>query len=86
MNWDPRSAYTNTEMAVVINNKSYSHLAYSTIYQDLRRNAYYLTIVDNEIVWHDLINQTQFDSEPQATFFQKLFAWFSGALPVEDLL
>ena len=86
MNWDPRSARTNTEMAVIIKNQAYSQKAFDAIHDELRRNAYFLTIENKQIVWHDLKNQTRFNTEPKASFLQKLVAWVSGVLPVEDLL
>lgn len=86
MNWDPRSAELNTEMAVVIEQPEYVQKQQSVLPEQLKENAYQLIIKDGDIAWIDQATGEEFDSEPEASVWRKMGAWFSGILPIEDQL
>ncbi|NMS58622.1 phospholipase D-like domain-containing protein, partial [Vibrio parahaemolyticus] len=54
MNWDPRSAALNTEMAVVIEQPEYVQMFLEQLPNQLSNNAYALTLRDGDIVWTDI--------------------------------
>ncbi|MDF4772254.1 phospholipase D-like domain-containing protein, partial [Vibrio parahaemolyticus] len=86
MNWDPRSAALNTEMAVVIEQPEYVQMFLEQLPNQLSSNAYALTLRDGDIVWTDVKTGEEYDSEPEAGVWRKMGAWFSGILPIEDQL
>lgn len=86
MNWDPRSAELNTEMAVVIEQPEYVQKQQSVLPEQLKENAYQVVLQDGDITWLDLETGEVFDSEPEASVWRKMGAWFSGILPIEDQL
>lgn len=86
MNWDPRSAELNTEMAVVIEQPEYVQKQQSVLPEQLKENAYQIVLKDGDIAWLDLETGEVFDSEPEASVWRKMGAWFSGILPIEDQL
>ncbi len=86
MNWDPRSAALNTEMAVVIEQPEYVQTFLAKLPSQLKDNAYRLTLRDGGIVWTNTKTGEEYDSEPEAGVFRRLGAWFSGILPIEDQL
>lgn len=86
MNWDPRSAALNTEMAVVIEQPEYVQTFLAKLPSQLKDNAYRLTLRDGDIVWTNTKTGEEYDSEPEAGVFRRLGAWFSGILPIEDQL
>lgn len=86
MNFDPRSASLNTEMAVMIEHPDYTAMSVDKVMGYLPSIAYQLHLVDNEVQWHDLKDGDVFTSEPQASIWRKIGAWFSGLLPIESQL
>ncbi|BBM67255.1 hypothetical protein VA249_39010 [Vibrio alfacsensis] len=86
MNWDPRSAELNTEMAVVIEQPEYVQESLARLPAQLKQNAYQVVIRDGDIAWIDATTGETFDSEPEASIWRRLGAWFSGILPIEDQL
>ncbi len=86
MNWDPRSAELNTELAVVVEQRDYVAKTRREIFAELRENAYQLQVKDGELVWFDPLNQQLLTDEPGASIWRKLGAWFAGWLPIEDQL
>lgn len=86
MNWDPRSAELNTEMAVVIEQPEYVQKQQTVLPEQLKENAYKVVLKDGDITWLDLETGEVFDSEPEASVWRKMGAWFSGILPIEDQL
>ncbi|HHF3260454.1 phospholipase D family protein [Vibrio diabolicus] len=86
MNWDPRSAALNTEMAVVIEQPEYVQMFLEQLPNQLSNNAYALTLRDGDIVWTDIKTGKEYDSEPEAGVWRKMGALFSGILPIEDQL
>ncbi|HGF5258975.1 TPA: phospholipase D family protein [Vibrio parahaemolyticus] len=86
MNWDPRSAILNTEMAVVIEQVEFVNEFLSSLPVQLRDNAYLLSIHNENVLWTDLKTGEEYNSEPKANSFHRLGAWFSSVLPIEALL
>ncbi|MGR5484591.1 phospholipase D-like domain-containing protein [Vibrio alfacsensis] len=86
MNWDPRSAELNTEMAVVIEQPEYVQESLHQLPQQLRANAYQIILRDGDIAWLDVTTGETLHSEPEASVWRKMGAWFSGILPIEDQL
>ncbi|MFA0086964.1 phospholipase D family protein [Vibrio sp. 10N.261.51.F12] len=86
MNWDPRSAYLNTEMGVVIEQPEYALKAYHDILNELPDTAYQVAIKDGDIIWIDHATGEQLTSEPDASLWLRFGAWFSGVLPIEKQL
>ncbi|MDE1239779.1 phospholipase D family protein [Vibrio aestuarianus] len=86
MNWDPRSAKLNTEMAVVIEQPEYAQEFLKRLDIALKKNAYQVIIDEGDIVWLDHTTQQILTSEPDASVWRKIGAWFSGVLPIEDQL
>lgn len=86
MNWDPRSAELNTEMAVVIEQPEYVQKQQTVLPEQLKENAYQVVMKDGDIAWIDQATGEEFDSEPEASVWRKMGAWLSGILPIEDQL
>lgn len=86
MNWDPRSVALNTEMGVIIHHPEYSKKVWQEMPQLLRRAAYQVQMEDGDIIWVDHQNKVTLTSEPDASVFRKIGAWFSGIMPIEDHL
>lgn len=86
MNWDPRSAKLNTEMAFVIEQPEYAQSFLATLPEILNNNAYHVTLREGDIVWTDKKTGQEYDSEPEAGMWRKMGSWFSGILPIEDQL
>ncbi|MGR5192385.1 phospholipase D family protein [Vibrio rotiferianus] len=86
MNWDPRSAELNTEMAVVIEQPEYVQKSLALLPEQLKESAYQIVIKDGDIAWLDKETGEEFNSEPEASVWRKMGAWFSGILPIEDQL
>ncbi len=86
MNWDPRSAKLNTEMAVVIEQPEYVQQFLASLPETLINKAYHVTLKDGDMFWTDNETGQVYYSEPEAGLLQRIGSWFSGILPIEDLL
>jgi putative cardiolipin synthase len=86
MNLDPRSAHLNTEMGVVIEQPEYAQKVYDTIAKEIPKTAYELKMVDGDLVWFDHSTRDTLTSEPDASIWRRMGAWFSGILPIEEQL
>ncbi|MCK6263668.1 phospholipase D family protein [Vibrio sp. ZSDE26] len=86
MNWDPRSAFLNTEMAVVIEQPEYVQHSLSRMKQQLSANAYKVVVQDGKVVWYDPATGEILTSEPEASVWRRMGAWVSGLLPIEAQL
>ncbi|MGY3572112.1 phospholipase D family protein [Vibrio paucivorans] len=86
MNLDPRSADLNTEMAVVIDQPEYVKRSLEQLPKQLKLKAYQVKVEDNDIVWVDHKTGETLTSEPDASIWRRMGAWFSGILPIEDQL
>lgn len=86
-NFDPRSAYLNTELGVFVDSKPFSDIFYSNLNNLLEKSAYRLVLDNNnDITWIDDTNGQQFDSEPDSSAMLKIGAWLAGILPIEKQL
>ena len=86
-NFDPRSAYLNTELGVIVDSKPFSDIFYADLDQLLEKSAYRLSLdSNNDIIWTDDTNGKQFNSEPDSSTILKMGAWLAGALPIEKHL
>ncbi len=86
MNWDPRSAHLNTEMAVVIEQPNYIEESLLSFESALRDNAYELKMQDGDIVWKDHVSGAVYTSEPHAGILRRMGATIAGWLPIEEQL
>jgi len=86
MNWDPRSAYLNTEMAVVIDQQRFVKESLAELPTNLAKNAYQIIILDDDVAWKDISTGEIFTSEPDASIWRKMGAWVAGLLPIEEQL
>lgn len=86
-NFDPRSAYLNTELGVIVDSKPFSDIFYANLDHLLEKSAYRLSLdKHNDIVWTDDTNGKQFHSEPDSGTMLKMGAWLAGTLPIEKHL
>ncbi|OAN11038.1 cardiolipin synthetase [Photobacterium jeanii] len=86
-NFDPRSAQYNTEMGVVIDSPVFAAKVYQALEPNLKKNTYRLALDSNgDVVWIDDHKQQTLTSEPDVSYLRRFGAWFSGILPIEDLL
>ncbi|MDV5167812.1 phospholipase D family protein [Photobacterium rosenbergii] len=86
-NFDPRSAYLNTEMGVLIESEEFGEIIYREIDRNLRKNTYRLALSeDNELEWHNDLSGTSKRSEPDASIWLRFSAWLAGILPIENQL
>lgn len=69
MNWDPRSAALNTEMAVVIEQPEYVQAFLAKLPSQLKDNAYRLTLRDGDIVWTNTKLARNMIQNPKQAFF-----------------
>ncbi|MGL6257914.1 phospholipase D family protein [Vibrio sp. WXL210] len=86
-NFDPRSAYLNTEMGVLIESEEFGELVYQDFERKLRNETYRLALgYDHKLEWHnDVTGETQ-HSEPDASLWLRFSAWLAGILPIEKQL
>lgn len=86
MNLDPRSAHLNTEMGVVVEQPEYAQKVYDEIMREIPTTAYEIAVKDGDVVWIDHSTGKTLTSEPDASVWRKMGAWFSGILPIEEQL
>ncbi|MCJ2376795.1 phospholipase D family protein [Vibrio sp. ZSDZ34] len=86
MNWDPRSAYLNTELGVLVRHPEFAKESHIGVLEEVRKNSYELKLENDKLVWFDHVNQETLTSEPDASIWRRMGAWFSGILPIEDHL
>ncbi|USD66927.1 phospholipase D family protein [Vibrio sp. SCSIO 43136] len=86
MNWDPRSVETNTELGVILTHPEYCENIYLELPELLKRSAYQVQLKDGDLIWVDHQQGYAVDGEPDASIWRKMGAWFSGILPIEELL
>lgn len=86
MNLDPRSAHLNTEMGVVIEQPEYAQKVYRNLIDEIPKTAYEMKMEDGDLVWFDHTTGETLTSEPEASIWRRMGAWFSGILPIEEQL
>ncbi|MGS0725974.1 phospholipase D-like domain-containing protein, partial [Shewanella sp. 0m-11] len=85
-NFDPRSAWLNTEMGLIIDNKSLATSIVDGIEASLVKNTYRLGIEDQQIVWFDDFNQRKIYAEPDAGLWRIFLVDCIALLPIESQL
>lgn len=86
-NFDPRSAFLNTEMGVLIHSPEFIADALVNVDDVLRKSAYKLSLdADGNISWLNQQTHFRYDSEPDASIWLRLGAWIAGILPIETQL
>ena len=85
-NIDPRSVYLNTEIALLIEDRTLAAAATDFINGGLSPDsAYRLRLEHGDIDWHTRIGgrTVRLDDEPGATLWSRLVSWLIMLLPVE---
>ncbi|QQX81873.1 phospholipase D family protein [Shewanella sp. KX20019] len=85
-NFDPRSAWLNTEMGLIINNGELASGVVNSIEDSLAANSYRLSIRDEELIWHDDSKQREIYTEPDAGLWRKFLVDCIALLPIESQL
>ena len=95
-NLDPRSAWLNTEMGLIIHIPKMAGTAAAALEEQLPQSAYRLELVPGcgpckecgHIVWLSQENgrEVRYTHEPHATFFQRLIVCVFSFLPIESQL
>ena len=85
-NFDPRSAWINTEMGILLHQPELAEHMQRQLGGALLRNAYRLALEEDELVWHDDAKQEVFYNEPAAGFWRRLSADILSLLPIESQL
>ncbi|WP_299810129.1 phospholipase D family protein [uncultured Shewanella sp.] len=85
-NFDPRSAWLNTEMGLIIDNPELAAGVVDAIDASLAKNTYRLGIEKGEIVWFDDFSQRKIYTEPDAGLWRKFLVDCIALLPIESQL
>ncbi|MGF1700886.1 phospholipase D family protein [Photobacterium makurazakiensis] len=86
-NFDPRSAYINTEMGILLQSPEFSAEVYKDADLSLSKSTYRLALDENgDIKWHNDFLGTSYKTEPDASIWLRMGAWLSSILPIEDQL
>ncbi|WEM45450.1 phospholipase D family protein (plasmid) [Photobacterium sp. DA100] len=86
-NFDPRSAYLNTEMGILIESEEFGRIVYQEIDRNLRKNTYRLTLdEEGQLEWHNDVDGSITHIEPDASIWLRFSAWLAGLLPIENQL
>ena len=85
-NLDPRSLRINTEMGLLVTSESFNRSVRTAVDADFSvENAWRLELrEDGEIYW--VADDQVLDSQPAASFMQRIEDWFFSHLPMEDEL
>ena len=93
MNLDPRSAFTNTEIGLMIDAPAEAAQLCATLERALPQGAYRLELRTTEpgeaqIEWVRIEDgrEVRYASEPMASAWQRFKRWFYSLLPIEPLL
>lgn len=89
MNLDPRSMLINTEIGILVDNPAMTREAVDDITHALMDSAFQLRLDErNKLIWvvHEDDQEVTFRSEPLASVWQRLGAWFVGLFPIESQL
>ena len=89
-NFDPRSAYLNTEIGVILNSPPLAKAVHETMDQNLSKYAYKLVLdANNKINWqltHPNGNIKTYTTEPKMKWWHKVGVKFISWLPVEGFM
>ena len=85
-NLDPRSLRINTEMGLLVTSESFNRSVRTAVDADFSvENAWRLELrEDGEVYW--VADDQVLDSQPAASFMQRIEDWFFSHLPMEDEL
>ncbi|KLV05134.1 cardiolipin synthetase [Photobacterium aquae] len=86
-NFDPRSAFINTEMGVLVHSPEFIDAAFSELDDNLQKSTYRLSLNEQgDILWHNDFANITYDNEPDASVWLRLGAWLASILPIENQL
>lgn len=86
-NFDPRSAFLNTEMGVVVKSSSLAAALRQALEPCFTRNCYELYLTEkDDLRWRDPVDGSVSKSDPDASFWRRLGAWFIGLFGIEKQL
>jgi len=89
-NWDPRSAYLNTELGVIIDSEYLASQAAKAIYEAIPQNAYEVLLnKKKQLRWrtHDENGvEIVFEKEPHTSYWRRLQASLGRLLPIKSQL
>lgn len=89
-NFDPRSAFLNTEMGVIIDSPGMAGALDAAFSEHFRQRSYVPELTaTGEMVWHETTTdgtRVRHLSEPGTNAFSRLLLWMLGKLPIEWLL
>ncbi|MBN3846553.1 MULTISPECIES: phospholipase D family protein [Burkholderiaceae] len=88
-NFDPRSAYLNTELGLVIDSPELAAQVDKTFLALLPKVAYVVKLDENgKLYWIERNSDTEIrhDVEPNTTWYGRLGVWMLSVLPIESLL
>ncbi|WP_026287014.1 phospholipase D-like domain-containing protein [Gilvimarinus chinensis] len=85
-NLDPRSAWLNSEMGVLIDSPELAQRVLQGVDSLLQNIAYQVTWQDDDIVWRDTYSGETYDSEPDASWWRRAMASVLKLMPVESQL
>ena len=85
-NFDPRSAYINTEMGLIFHNHELAKKILLGLEVSGQDKAYEVVLNDGELAWLDHMDNKKIYAEPGAGFWRKFFADFLSLLPIESQL
>ena len=88
-NFDPRSAYLNTEIGVLLNSPPLAKAMHGTVDQNLSRFAYKLVLdANNKITWQHQTPQGTliYKQEPQMKWWQKASLKVVSWLPIQGFM
>ncbi|WP_299789837.1 phospholipase D family protein [uncultured Shewanella sp.] len=85
-NFDPRSAWINTEMGMIFHQSEFASGVAAGIDAGLIDSAFRLELEEGELVWFDDSRGLKLHSEPGAGFWRKLMADFISLFPIESQL
>jgi putative cardiolipin synthase len=88
-NFDPRSAYLNTELGLVIDSPELASQIEATFLAYVPQVAYSVQLDPNgKIFWIERNGDTEIrhDTEPNTTWYGRMGVWMLSILPIESLL
>ncbi len=87
-NFDPRSAYLNTELGIIIRDPELASLYALLIDQALRKQAFEVFLnSDGDLRWRGYEGDEEiiYSKEPKTTWGQRTMAWFARIIPKGQL-
>lgn len=87
-NFDPRSAYENTEVGTILTAKPLAQKMVSSIEQNINSLAFKVSLDDDQVIWTEAKDGQEIihDTEPYTTWLQRLGVSLMKLLPIESQL